>query len=178
MKKSIQLFVYHTEEDDPKKCSAKKLHRFGHVRLESNLRNIPRGIILLNPLSKKSLSREDEKLAERKGILALDCSWKTIEKQLPNIEEKCVSRSLPFVVAVNPVNFGKALKLSTLEAFATALYILDRTKQAEEILKIYKWGPHFIELNKEPLEDYRTAKTSREIIDKMALYFSTEENNG
>ncbi|MBN2065819.1 MAG: DUF367 family protein [Candidatus Thermoplasmatota archaeon] len=172
MKKPIRLFVYHTAEDDPKKCSAKKMQRFGHVKLENNLRRLPRGMILLNPLSEKSLSKEDERLAETKGILALDCSWKTIEKQFPYIEEKYVSRALPFVLAVNPVNYGKANKLSTLEAFVAALYILDRTEQAEEILKLYKWGPQFIELNREPLEDYRTAKTSKELIERMNQYIS------
>lgn len=148
------------------------MQRFGHVKLENNLRRIPRGMILLNPLSEKSLSKEDEKVAETKGILALDCSWKTIEQQFPYIEGKYVSRALPFVLAVNPVNYGKANKLSTLEAFVAALYILDRTEQAEEILKLYKWGPQFIELNREPLEDYRTAKTSKELIERMNQYIS------
>jgi pre-rRNA-processing protein TSR3 len=77
---------------------------------------------------------------------------------------------LPFVVAVNPVNYGKPLKLSTLEAFATALYILGDVKKAEEMLNLYKWGPNFLVLNKEPLEDYRNAKNSSEIIDAMRQY--------
>jgi len=166
--------IYHTSEDDPKKCSAKKMQRFGYATLENNLRKIPPGMILLNPLSEKSISREDEKIAEKKGILALDCSWKTIEQQFPNLEEKYESRALPFVVAVNPVNYGKPCKLSTLEAFAAALYILNRVEQAEQILRLYKWGPQLITLNKEPLEDYRMAKTSKEVVEKMKQYLSDD----
>lgn len=177
MIKPIRLVVYYTAEDDPKKCTAKKLQRFGYASLEKNLRRIPPGMLLLNPLSKKSLSKEDKQIAETKGILALDCSWKTIETQFPFLEKKYVSRALPFVVAVNPVNYGKACKLSTLEAFAAALYILDEVKQAQEILKLYKWSPQFLDLNKEPLEDYRTANTSKEVIEKMKLYLPNDSEN-
>ncbi len=174
MKKPIRLFVFHTAEDDPKKCTAKKLHRFGHVILENNLRRIPPGLILLNPFAEKSLSREDSLIAETKGILALDCSWETVDEQFPLLEKKFVSRALPFVLAVNPVNYGKACKLSTLEAFAAALYILDAVDQAEQILRLYKWAPQFIQINKEPLEDYRSASTSKEVIEYMRQYLSEE----
>ena len=36
MKKLVRLVVYHVNEDDPKKCTAKKLHRFGYADLEKN----------------------------------------------------------------------------------------------------------------------------------------------
>ena len=57
----MRLIVYHTDEDDPKKCSAKKLARFGHVNLEANIRRTPKNAILLNPFSEKSLSKEDKR---------------------------------------------------------------------------------------------------------------------
>ena len=47
--KDINLYVYHANDDDPKKCSAKKLHRFGHVKLEQKIQRIPKNLILLNP---------------------------------------------------------------------------------------------------------------------------------
>ena len=74
------------------------------------------------------------------------------------------------MIAVNPVNYGKVLQLSTIEAFAAALYIIGYQQQSKEILQIYKWGPHFIELNKEPLTDYSQAKNSAEIIKIMEQY--------
>ncbi|HDM66938.1 MAG TPA: DUF367 family protein [Thermoplasmatales archaeon] len=168
--RDIPLIIYHTSEDDPKKCTARKLQRFRLARIEKNLYRIPRGVILLNPLAKKSLSKEDKEVAEKKGILALDCSWENLEENFLRIRGKTLSRALPYLVAVNPVNHGKPFKLSTLEAFAAALYILDHVEQAERILNIYKWGPYFLTYNKEPLEEYRKANTSKEIIEIMKNY--------
>ena len=166
----MKLIVYHANEDDPKKCSARKLHKFGFVTLETNIRKTPKDAILLNPFAEKSLSKEDLEIAEKNGILAIDCSWRNAEKSFDFLDKRCRSRALPFVVASNPVNYGKPFKLTTLEAFATSLYILGDTEKAEEILNLYKWGPSFLTLNKEPLEDYRKAKNSREVIVSMKKY--------
>ncbi len=166
----MKLIVYHTNEDDPKKCSAKKLARFGHVNLETKIRQTPIDAILLNPFSKRCFSKEDKKNAEKNGILAVDCSWVNADTSFGFLDKRCKSRALPYLIAANPVNFGKPFKLTTLEAFAAALYILDDIKKAEEILKLYKWGPHFLILNKEPLNEYRKAKTSKEVIGIMKQY--------
>ena len=166
----MKLFVYHADEDDPKKCSARKLARFGFVSLETNIRKTPRDAVLLNPFAEKCLSKEDTGFAQKNGILAVDCSWKNAESSFDFLDKRCRSRSLPFVVAVNPVNYGKPFKLTTLEAFATALYILGDVEKSREILNLYKWGPHFLVLNKEPLEEYMKAKNSAEIIGIMKQY--------
>jgi pre-rRNA-processing protein TSR3 len=170
MKERIKLVVYHTDEDDPKKCSAKKLHRLGFVKLERNVRRIPKHVVLLNPFAEKSLSRGDLSVAEENGVLAVDCSWKNAESLFNKLEKMSTSRALPFVVAANPVNYGKPFKLTTLEAFAAALYIFGEINRSREILNIYKWGPHFLELNKQPLEDYRKAEDSAEVIQIMKHY--------
>jgi len=170
MKEKIRLYIYHMNEDDPKKCSAKKLHRFGFARLEKNLKKLPKHAILLSPFAEKSLSREDLPVAEDAGILAVDCSWENAEQRFQELSKLYVPRALPFVIAVNPVNYGKPFKLTTLEAFAASLYILGQVDYALKILKIYNWGTHFLELNKEPLEDYRKAKNSKEVIEAMKHY--------
>jgi len=172
----FRLIVYHTNDDDPKKCTARKLHRLGFAELVTQQRKLPTNMILLNPFSKKRLSPEDINHAKKHGILAVDCSWKTAEDQFDELSKKHVSRALPFVIAVNPVNFGKALKLTTLEAFAAAVYILDEVSQAEKITSIYKWAPHFLTMNKNPLEDYRTAGNSAEVIRLMKLYLPSDED--
>ena len=59
----MKLVVYHADEDDPKKCSAKKLSKFGHVKLETNIKKMPHDTILLNPFAEKSISAEDIKTA-------------------------------------------------------------------------------------------------------------------
>lgn len=170
MKSRIKLIVYHTNEDDPKKCSARKLNKFGYVQLETNLKKIPKNAIVLSPFTKKSISKEDLDIARKNGIVAVDCSWKTAESCFNFLNKKYNSRALPFVIAANPVNYGKPFKLSTLEAFATVLYIFDEIEIAKEILNLYKWGPHFLNLNREPLEDYRKAKNSNEVIKIMKQY--------
>ena len=166
----MKLIVYHANEDDPKKCSARKLAKFSIVELVTNIRKTPKDAILLNPFAEKSLSKEDFEIAENNGILAVDCSWENAENSFDYLNKRNHSRCLPFLVAVNPVNYGKPFKFSTIEAFSAALYILGEKEKAKDILKLYKWGPHFLELNKEPLEDYEKAQNSSEIIKIMKQY--------
>jgi pre-rRNA-processing protein TSR3 len=170
MSKQVRLVVYHANEDDPKKCTAKKLHRFGYAALEKNIRRLPYHAVLLNPFAEKSISREDIQIAKDHGLVALDCSWKTAEQTFEFLETTTLSRALPFLLAANPVNYGKPFQLSTLEAFAAALYILGEVSQASLILGIYTWGPRFLELNREPLEEYRQARDSAEVVRLMKQY--------
>jgi len=170
MKQPPRLVVYHANEDDPKKCTAKKLARFGFATLQKNLRRVPSHAVLLDPFAEKSLSCEDRMVAQQYGLVALDCSWKNAEQTFQLLQVRLTPRALPFLLAANPVNYGKPFQLSTLEAFAAALYILDEVTQATKILGIYTWGHRFLELNKEPLEEYRAARSSAEIIDLMKKY--------
>jgi len=172
----FSLHVLHTNDDDPKKCTARKLHRLGYVTLHKNSRELPSKMILLNPFSKKSISPEDISQARKHGILAVDCSWKNAEEQFSELSKNQLSRSLPFLIAVNPVNFGKPLKLTTLEAFTAAVYILDEREQAKKLTSIYKWSPHFLTMNKNPLEDYRTATSSKQVIERMYEYLPLDED--
>ncbi|MEM2582892.1 MAG: DUF367 family protein [Candidatus Thermoplasmatota archaeon] len=160
------LYVYHLNDDDPKKCTAKKLARFGLVKIVKNLRNLPYNSILLNPFSEKSLSREDSKF---RNIIAIDCSWKNVESIFQKI--RCANhRALPYLLAANPVNYGKASMLSTAEALASALFIFGEEEHAKLLLSKFKWGLNFLELNRSPIEDYRKANNSREVIEMMNRY--------
>ena len=73
-------------------------------------------------------------------------------------------RTLPFLVASNPTNYGKPCKLSTAEAIAATFYIVGLKDNAVEIMSQFKWGPHFLKLNNELLEAYSSAKTSAEVV--------------
>ena len=59
----IRLIVYDLKQDDPKKCTSKKLIRFGLAIPLSKLRQIPRTAIVLNPFSDIMLLSTDVQLA-------------------------------------------------------------------------------------------------------------------
>ena len=161
------LYVYHTNDDDPKKCTARKLAKFGLVEKISTLRTFSHNALLLNPLAKKVVSNEDARI---KNIVALDCSWKNADTVFSALKHRMTERALPYVLAANPVNYGKPFRLTTAEALATVLYIFGGEKGAKELLGKFKWGPHFLELNRLPLEDYKKARNSREVIEAMKAY--------
>lgn len=168
--KCINLYVYHIHQCDPKKCTAKKLARFDIIRLCNTIKKLPSGAILLDPMAEQAVSPADEEKAQR-GLIVLDCSWEGAEGAFPLLREKrMIRRALPFLVAANPVNYGKPFKLSSVEAFAAALYILGGKEKAEQILAKFKWGLGFLELNRAPLEDYSKARNSAEVIEIQEEY--------
>ncbi|MEM2878497.1 MAG: DUF367 family protein [Candidatus Hadarchaeales archaeon] len=159
----MRLVVYDLGECDPKRCTARKLHRSGKIELVRSQRQIPSGSVLLDPFSEKSLSREDLKFAARGGLVAVDCSWRRI-KIFEDLRPGREARALPYLVAANPTYYGRPTTLSTVEALSAALFILGESERARELLKTFKWGPVFIELNKEPLAAYSSARNSTEVV--------------
>lgn len=164
---SYHLYVYDLSEDDPKKCTARKLVKFGLAEKLSRLTTFSKNALLLNPLAERVVSREDARI---NNIVALDCSWKHADEVFSRLSHRMVERALPYVLAANPVNYGKPFRLTTAEAFATVLSIFGEEEQAREVLGKFTWGLHFLELNRLPLQDYRNAATSREVIEKMKEY--------
>ena len=160
----MKVSVYHAEQCDPKKCTTVKLQRQGKIKVVTKLTMLPRGAIVLDPFSVKSVSFEDREIVEKNGIVGLDCSWNRIQKSSIMFKGKKYHRSLPFLVAANPVNYGKPCKLSTAEAIAATFYIVGLKDNAVEIMSQFKWGPHFLKLNHELLEEYSSAKTSAEVV--------------
>jgi len=82
------------------------------------------------------------------------------------------SRCLPYLIAANPVNYGKPTKLSTVEALAAALYIAGFKRKAEKLLSIFKWGPQFIRLNQKFLDSYAEARDSNEVVELQKKFMS------
>lgn len=164
-----QILVLRIPGCDPKKCSALKLARHGLVRLVHSPRQLKGRPIVLNPFASKAFSPADLLQAEKAGIVVLDCSWKdALEMFQGSIRGE--PRGLPYLVAANPVNYGKVGKLCSAEAAASALFILGFPHAAERILHLFKWGPHFFELNAEPLSDYQSATDSRDVVDRQKHY--------
>ncbi len=163
MIEQARIVVYNAHQCDPKKCTALKLKRHGLVREVGRIRFLPKGAIVLNPFAETAFSPADRERILRFGLVALDCSWEKAEKVLLS-HVRGTSRCLPVLIAGNPVNFGKATKLTTLEALVAALYIAGFRDQALQFLSMYKWGHTFLELNEERLKKYSDARDSTEII--------------
>ena len=110
-----------------------------------------------------------------RSLVGLDCSWVEAKRIFgadePRDEEPkkkgrwhFVDRILPYLLAANPVNYGKPCKLSTAEAMASALYIVGFKEDARKLLDGFKWGENFFTLNFELLEAYSDAKSSLEVV--------------
>ncbi len=150
-----RLYCYHAGQCDTKKCTSKKLARFNLVKVLPSLRSIPYRSIVLDPTSRVILTPGDRKFLDR-GLVVLDYSWKKVgqgEKDFPRLPRR-ERRALPLLVAANPVNYGRPHILSSAEALAGALVILGEREMAEELLGKFKWGPVFLEINRERLKEY------------------------
>ncbi|MBS3782495.1 MAG: DUF367 family protein [Candidatus Thermoplasmatota archaeon] len=163
----MDLLILDYRECDPEKCTARKLIDKKYAEKIVNDRELGRKGIYLNPLAEKAISPEDRAEATSGGIRAIDCTWTEAEEKIPEYEN---GRALPYLVAVNPVNYGKPFQLTTVEALAAALYILGEEEQAEDILSIFNWGEQFIEMNRNPLNDYQEAESSSEIVEIQKEY--------
>lgn len=171
---TFPIIVYHVSQDDPKKNTARKLARFGLATLVDRVERVPRGAVLLDPFAPRALSRQDAASAETRGLVALDCSWRHAEHVFPKVREKTEARALPFLLAANPVNYGKAFQLSTVEALAAACHIMGDAEQARTMMAKFGWGETFLALNANPLMDYAAAQTSAEVVAAMDAYLPDE----
>lgn len=156
-----KLFVIHYHEDNPFKCTAEKLKRFGLVRFT---KRTDFGI-LLDPFASLLLSKADMALASREGLVALDISWKNAIERFNNIRwSQSRRRALPFLISSNPTNYGKPYKMSTVEAFASSLYLLGFKDKARELLNKFKWSKAFYSLNVQYLDKYEECLSHEEVV--------------
>jgi pre-rRNA-processing protein TSR3 len=162
----ILLVAYRNDSCDPKKCTMKKLERFGMMRIVNRISQIPKNTLLLDPTADFVLSPKDRRWV--RSVTTLDCSWKILDTA--NLVTWKGRRALPFLVAANPINFGKPFILTSVEAIAATLYILGERDLAKEVLAKFHWGLSFLVLNAEPLAEYAAAKNSTEVLKIQSEY--------
>lgn len=161
----IPLYSFRDNSCDPRKCTVKKLERAGVIKILPKISRIPRNTLLLDPAAEQALSPADLPV---RSITVLDCSWEVLDTTTLQAIRR--HRALAYLVAANPVNFGRPFRLTSVEACAAALFILGEEAQAVCILQPFSWGIRFLELNEELLSRYAAARDSREVIEIQAQY--------
>jgi pre-rRNA-processing protein TSR3 len=166
----IPLWSFRDNSCDPRKCTIKKLERAGLVKVVARIPQIPRNTLLLDPTAEQAVSPADR---GAKSITALDCTWEVLDTGA--VRRWRIRRALPFLLAANPVNFGRPFRLTSAEALAAALVILGEPDQARILMDRFSWGIRFFEVNEEPLFLYAKAKDSAEVVAIQAGYLQEGE---
>jgi pre-rRNA-processing protein TSR3 len=171
----IKLAMWDFCQCDSKKCSGRKLLRLGAVRLLPMSRFF--GGVVLSPEGTHAVSPADRDVVAANGVAVIDCSWAQIEQTQLHKARGAHPRLLPFLVAANPVNYGKPVQLSCAEALAATLYITGFRQDAAALLDKFVWGHSFLEVNGALLERYAQCRTSAEVVAAQAAYIAEAEQD-
>lgn len=90
---------------------------------------------------------------------------------------------VPYLIASNPINYGKPWRLNCVEALAAAFYITGRGSDAERLLEKFSWGHSFWTLNqyvpvtKSCIPRSDAHRHPRNLIERYCACSSAEEVN-
>ena len=159
---NLQVLMFY--QDDPKKCTAAKMMKFGFVK---NIKKISNNSLVLDPFSETFLLPKDKFLVH--NLVGIDCSWNLAEQAFSK-KFSGIKRKLPPLLAGNPVNYAKLNKLTTVEAMSASLFIMGFKKEAFDLLDKFKWGHTFYELNQNLLDDYSNLDSEEQINEILKEY--------
>ncbi|XP_013177967.1 PREDICTED: ribosome biogenesis protein TSR3 homolog [Papilio xuthus] len=148
---------------DPKKCSGRKLLRHNLIKNLKLGQRFP-GLVL-SPVGSQCVSPNDKDIIEKYGLAVIDCSWAKIDETPFGRMKSPHPRLLPFLVAANPINYGKPYQLSCVEALAAAMFITGHKQEAKFYLSKFSWGHSFLELNSDVLNLYSACTDSKSVLE-------------
>ncbi|KAI5636367.1 putative fer4-like domain in RNase L inhibitor, RLI domain-containing protein [Phthorimaea operculella] len=165
---SFTVSMWDLNHCDPKKCSGRKLLRHNLIKNLKLGQRFP-GLVL-SPVGTQCVSPNDKDIIEKFGLAVIDCSWAKIDDTPFSKMKSPHPRLLPFLVAANPINYGKPYQLSCVEALAAAMVITGHKKEAQFYLSKFSWGHSFLELNSEALELYASCTDSKSVLEAQEKY--------
>ncbi|KAL1920664.1 uncharacterized protein VTP21DRAFT_1041 [Calcarisporiella thermophila] len=159
----VPLAMWDFEQCDPKRCSGKKLARLGMLKVLKVSQRF-RGIVL-SPIGQRAVSPADRHIVAEHGAAVVECSWAKLD-EVPFARIRAPGdRLLPYLVAANPVNYGKPFKLNCAEALAACFYITGFEEYGDQVMSKFKWGHAFKEINDALLKKYAQCKDSKEVVE-------------
>lgn len=169
----VKLGLWDFDHCDPKRCSGKKLAR---LKLARNLRIGQKfSGIVISPNAKVPVCRKDQDIVVTDGAAVVECSWARIgEIPFARIGGRH-ERLLPYLVAANPVNYGKPWRLNCVEAFAACFCIVDRLDLAQSLLSHFSYGQTFLDINAEVFRIYAKCETSDQVTQAQSDYLAQLE---
>ncbi|CAA7268273.1 unnamed protein product [Cyclocybe aegerita] len=157
----VPVAMWDFDHCDPRRCSGKKLSRLGLVK-ELRVGARFRGIVV-SPKGKQVISPSDRQIVLDGGLAVVECSWARLDDVPFNKIASPNERLLPYLVATNPVNYGKPWRLNCVEALAAAFYITGFDSYAEKLLSSFGWGGSFYTVNKSFFESYKKCDTAGDV---------------
>lgn len=158
----VPVAMWDFDHCDPKRCSGKKLSRLGLIK-DLRVGQRFRGIVV-TPKGTAPVSPADRAIVDEAGVAVVECSWARLD-EVPFAKIRSPNeRLLPYLIATNPVNYGKPWRLNCVEALAAAFYIVGYDNVAERLLEKFSWGHTFWSVNGDLIKRYQTCQTSEDVI--------------
>ncbi|KAH6575574.1 hypothetical protein BASA61_009355 [Batrachochytrium salamandrivorans] len=133
--------------------------------------------IVMSPRGVSAVSPQDRDIIIRSGIAVVDCSWARIAevpfKKIASRHE----RLLPYLVAANPVNYGKPSKLNCVEALAACCFITGLNDAGHSLLSNFGWGHVFFDINRELFGIYSKCTDAADIVRAQHQYIADMEGS-
>ncbi|KAL7751235.1 ribosome biogenesis protein tsr3 [Sorochytrium milnesiophthora] len=165
---TVPLAMWDFEHCDPKRCSGKKLERLGLIK---SLR-VPQRFhgLILSPEGRIAVSPADRDIVASRGLCVVECSWARLN-EVPFAKIRSPhDRLLPYLVAANPVNYGRPSKLNCVEALAAAFYITGFREFGDALMARFEWGRSFYDINRALFERYARCADAQEVLAEQEAY--------
>ncbi|KAG7089788.1 hypothetical protein E1B28_011439 [Marasmius oreades] len=157
----VPVAMWDFDHCDPRRCSGKKLARLGLIK-ELRVGTRFRGVVV-SPKGIQVVSPADREIVLQGGLAVVECSWARLDDVPFNKIASPHERLLPYLIATNPVNYGKPWRLNCVEALAAAFYIIGFGDYAEKLLSGFGWGEAFFKVNKPFIDKYRKCHSAAEV---------------